>query len=162
MRKIYSLLIAYFFIVVGITSCSSDDDSSNGVDEIEYRITIDGVLDGDFTNYPGGTDNTFIATFIKDEAFEPISYTESLTNEMVIQKIKTVTAANKVGVKLNIDQTETIMYYINIKIEEVSSGTVVYNHQMSKTLVSGTPDSYSTLEIKVEHDISTNTTTLVE
>ena len=156
-----SILFLFAITFSALVSCSNNDNvNENQVPLKEYKITISGVLDGDYSNYPNPTNNSFIATYIKDDVDEQITYTESLTNELTLERVKTVFARNQVGLKLNIAQVQTTLHYIEIKVEDLEAGVIVYNNQISKILVSTNPNSYSTLEIKVLYDIETNSTTL--
>jgi hypothetical protein len=160
MKKSFLILIISSFSL--LISCSNDNDSQNEnqLPLKEYKITINGVLDGDYSNYPNPTNNSFISTYIKDDTIEMITYTEPLTNELNLEKVKIVSARNQVGVKLNINQLQTTFYYIQIKIEDLETGTTIYNNQISKSLVSENPNSSNSLEIKVLYDVATNSTTL--
>lgn len=160
MKKSFLILIISSLSV--LISCSNDNDSpnENQLPLKEYIITINGVLDGDYSNYPNPTNNSFISTYIKDDTSEMITYTEPLTNELNLEKIKIVSARNQVGVKLNINQLQTTLYYIEIKIEDLETGTTIYNNQISKSLVSENPNSSNSIEIKVLYDVVTDSTTL--
>lgn len=160
MKKSFLILIISSFSL--LISCSNDNDSQNEnqLPLKEYKITINGVLDGDYSNYPNPTNNSFISTYIKDDTSEMITYTEPLINELNLEKVKIVSARNQVGVKLNINQLQTTLYYIQIKIEDLETGTTIYNNQISKSLVSENPNSSNSLEIKILYDVATNSTTL--
>lgn len=161
MRNLFYIFLV--FVMSLSTSCSNEDDNNISEDLLplkEYKITVNGVIDGDYTNYPNPTNNSFVATYIKDDNEEVITYTEALLNEMVLEKTKTISARNKVGIKLNINQSLTVLYYINIKIEDTLTGTIIYDSPINKGLVSSNPDAYSTTEIKVLYDVESNSTTL--
>ena len=157
-KSIYVLTLLF----ITLFSCSSDDDSSEDqqLETTNFKITISGVINGNFSNYPEPTDNSLKVDYLIDSHSETEIYTEALINELMIQKEKTVETSNLLGVQMSILTVDTDFGYIEVKIENLDTNEVVVDEQLEKYLVYENPDTQSSLEITVIYDVLNSNITI--
>ncbi|MCB0476311.1 MAG: hypothetical protein KDC69_11590 [Flavobacteriaceae bacterium] len=157
-KSIYVLTMLF----ITLFSCSSDDNSSEDqqLETTNFKITISGVINGNFSNYPEPTDNSLKVDYLIDSQSETEIYTEALTNELMIQKEKTIEASNLLGVQMSILTVDTDFGYIEVKIENLDTNEVVVDEQLEKYLVYENPDTQSSLEITVIFDVLNSNITI--
>lgn len=124
-----------------------------------YKITFEGLLDGDHSNYPDPTTNSFFAEYLFDNQSEILQYSESITNEIWIEKSKTLSARNQVGVKVYIEQDYTFLTYLVFEVQDMDTGEIVFRGDVGpSTIVSpSSPENWgdnAAYEIKVIYNIA--------
>lgn len=124
-----------------------------------YKITIEGLLDGNYSNYPDPTINSFKADYLFDDQHESMEYSEPITNEVWVEKSKSLSARNQVGVKLYIEQEHTFLTYLVFEIEDLDSGEIIFRGDVgSGTVVAPSSEEdwadNASDEIKIIYDIA--------
>lgn len=124
-----------------------------------YKITIEGLLDGDHSNYPDPTANSFFAEFLFDNESEVLKYSEAITNEFWVEKSNYVSARNEVGVKVYIEQQYTFLTYLVFEVQDMDTGEIIFRGDVGpSTIVSpSNPENWgdsATYEIKLVYDIA--------
>lgn len=154
MKILRCLLIPIFILTVSACSSSDDSNDQNLVTK-EYLITINGVIDGDVNPY------SFTADYKIDNSHEAVIYNipASESGEVIITKDKVISAANKVGVDITVNDSGTFLTYITVTVTDVETTTILYEEYFEmKTIVFDNPESWGTIKLKILHDITEDET----
>jgi len=154
-RLLNTNLIILTIFIFALLSCSDDTEENENLLTDEYKITITGIIDGDYsTTIPV----SFNAKYLFDNNHNLIIHSEIITNEMGIEKTQIIEANNLLGVNLTIDQINTTLDIIIIQIEKVEENLILYNGEMEKYLTANETNTYATTSITVLHNIAENNT----